>query len=401
MAGAAGALSGSAPSAARILPEEVVVWEILVRLPARELLRCRAACQSWRRRTSAVDFLLAHHQHQPSLPLVAFSAKDCNEQGYFDKVVDAFDHRLVPAERRRPVLGFRDRRDGRVVLHASCHGLILLSVSTRRFQISNPATGQWASLPALVGAHVAGMYPSGEEYRILYWKQRFKGDSPVYHVLTVGSSEEPRCIGLPIASAPLNQLFLEGMNPSSSHPPVLLHSCLHSLQGRKRSSMVVFDTVGESFRPMRSPFFDDDWDPYLHEIDGTLRISCLNSVVLKIWVLLDYDKEVWSLRYHVKVPRVGRLYGSFDSSSSYTVVSEKGDMLLFLFNRMFHCDSEGKGLGEFKWESCDPCNAKHLFKESLIRHVFFPRRGSWETPYFLLGLLGTVLILGNLVSLLM
>ncbi|KAK1611933.1 hypothetical protein QYE76_035606 [Lolium multiflorum] len=323
MAGAAGACSVSAPSAARILPEEVVVWEILVRLPARELLRCRAACQSWRRLTSAADFLLAHHQHQPSLPLVSFSAKDRDEQGYFDKVVDAFDHRLVPAERRRPVLGFRDRRDGRVVLHASCHGLILLSVSARRFQISNPATVQWASLPALVGAHVAGMYPSGEEYRILYWKQRFKGDSPVYYVLTVGSSEEPRCIGLPIASACLNQLFLEGMNPSSSHPPVLLHSRLHSLQGRKRSSLVVFDTAGD----------------------------CLNSVVLKIWVLLDYDKEVWSLRYHVKVPRAGRLYGSFDSSSSYTVVSEKGDMLLFLFNRMFHCDSRGKGLGEFKWES--------------------------------------------------
>ncbi|KAM0923746.1 hypothetical protein ACQ4PT_005354 [Festuca glaucescens] len=389
MAGTAGAWSRGAPSAARILPEEVVVWEILVRLLAKELLRCRAVCQSWRRLTSAIDFLLTHHQHQPSLPLVAFSGKDCNNQRYFDKVIDAFDHRLVPAERRRPVLGFRDCGDGRVVLHASCDGLILLSFS-RRFQISNPATRQWASLPALVGAHVAGLYPHGSsgEYRILYWKKRFEGDNPVYYVLTVGSSEEPRCIGLPMASAFMKQLFVKGMKPSSSHPPVFLRSCLHSLQGRESNSLVVFDTVGQSFRSMRTPVFDHHWDPYLHEIEGTLRIGCLNSVTLKIWVLLDYDKEVWSLKHHVKVPRVGRLYGSSHSTSSYTVVSEKGDMLLFLFNRMFHCDNKGKGLGEFEWESCSPCNAKHLFKESLIRHAFFPKRGFWETPYFLQGLLG-------------
>ncbi|XBI21826.1 hypothetical protein VPH35_062908 [Triticum aestivum] len=50
----------------RGLPEEIVVWEILVRLAPKDLLRCRA----WRRVTSARNFLLAHHSRQPSLHLL-------------------------------------------------------------------------------------------------------------------------------------------------------------------------------------------------------------------------------------------------------------------------------------------------------------------------------------------
>nr|CAB3449581.1 unnamed protein product [Digitaria exilis] len=44
-----------------VLPEELVVQEILVRLPAKALLRCRADCRSWCRLTSADAFLLSPH----------------------------------------------------------------------------------------------------------------------------------------------------------------------------------------------------------------------------------------------------------------------------------------------------------------------------------------------------
>jgi hypothetical protein len=151
---------------------------------------------------------------------------------------------------------------------------------------------------------------------------------------------------------------------------------------------------------MRFPV-GDGWNPYLHEMEGMLRISYINTcmTMMKIWVLLDYDKEVWSLKYHIKLPKVGRL--SDDSFRDYTAVSEKGDMLFFWFYppHMFHLDNKSKRLEKFEWKSCYPHNTKHRFKESLISHAFFPTRGCHpgEEPYFMQGL-GTVLIQNNLFS---
>ncbi|CAN6243893.1 unnamed protein product [Urochloa humidicola] len=88
-----------------ILPYHLMVWEILVRLPAKALLRCRAVCRSWRRLTFAADFLLAHHQRQPSLPLVCFDGMIRGHSDVANAAVEAFhlpppgssSHRGAPA----------------------------------------------------------------------------------------------------------------------------------------------------------------------------------------------------------------------------------------------------------------------------------------------------------------
>jgi hypothetical protein len=83
-------------------------------------------CRSWRRITSAPGFLLAHHRHQPSLPLVALYGVDSPEGGSL-----VFKH-------GRPMLGFNDY-EGFELLLASCDGLLLLSLSRPpgRFIICN------------------------------------------------------------------------------------------------------------------------------------------------------------------------------------------------------------------------------------------------------------------------
>jgi hypothetical protein len=45
-----------------ILSEEILVWEIFVRLPAKYIIRCRAVCRYWYNLTSTHDFLLANHR---------------------------------------------------------------------------------------------------------------------------------------------------------------------------------------------------------------------------------------------------------------------------------------------------------------------------------------------------
>ena len=41
----------------RGLPDEISIWEILVRLPPKALLRCRTVCRAWRHATSSRGFL--------------------------------------------------------------------------------------------------------------------------------------------------------------------------------------------------------------------------------------------------------------------------------------------------------------------------------------------------------
>nr|CAB3449579.1 unnamed protein product [Digitaria exilis] len=189
-----------------VLPDELVVWEILVHLPAKALLRCRAVCRSWRRLTSAADFVLAHHRLQPSLPLVFLQGtiRDSRGGAAIGATLDAFDLSTSPFtatdERRRPTLRFKDYKHHRELkVYATCDGLLLFSLwcRSKSFYICNPATRQWIELPmSLAGARIAALYRhiSSGEYRILCRKgAAYPGvDAAAYYILTVGSDAEPR-----------------------------------------------------------------------------------------------------------------------------------------------------------------------------------------------------------------
>uniref|UniRef100_A0ACD5YD22 Uncharacterized protein n=1 Tax=Avena sativa TaxID=4498 RepID=A0ACD5YD22_AVESA len=198
------------------VPEEIIIWEILPRLPVRALLRCRAVCRSWRRALtfkSNSDFLLAHHRLQPSLPIAS-----CIQFARHDlRAVAPHATALSPvATLRHPSLQVR----------ASCDGLLILSLSQVNFYVCNPSTRQWVLQPFF--PHFLGFYPhrpSGE-YRILYGtgppKNPRAGHKASYSVLTVGSGKG-RSIGRPAASASEEKALGEGIvNTAPDRPSVLL-----------------------------------------------------------------------------------------------------------------------------------------------------------------------------------
>ncbi|PNT63122.1 hypothetical protein BRADI_4g11694v3 [Brachypodium distachyon] len=148
------------------LPEELIIWEILTRLPAKPVGRCRAVCRSWRRGlTSDPKFLLAHHRRQPSLPLL--TTEDDHERR-----IDAMDHRTgeqLPVLRTDRVSAAAKNLDLDLDVLASCDGLLLV-IAYGGLHICNPATRERAPvpLPQQVSC-VAGLYahrPSGS-YRVL------------------------------------------------------------------------------------------------------------------------------------------------------------------------------------------------------------------------------------------
>ncbi|CAL5022670.1 unnamed protein product [Urochloa decumbens] len=379
--------------------EELVVWEILlVRLPAKALLRCRAVCRAWRRLTSADDFLLAHHRHQPPLPLVSFRGHIRSGREFADAAVDAFDLWRSPAK-RHPVLRFNDyNRFREFEVLASCDGLLLVSLSiwgSSSFYICNPATRQWITLPSPAGNTIAGLYPHGSsgEYRVLYRKRRSRyregeGDD-VYSVLTVGSSAEPRRIGCPVLASPSIKRSMAFMN---DRPPVLLHSCLHWGQQSLNQDLIVFDTVSESFRCISAPAAYNWACSDLFDMYGMLGVSNVNQsqAMVEVWVLQDYKMGVWSLKYLIKLPVVEMRTIAKRWSFNALIVSESGDMLVYCNTdlHLFHCSSDGKLLQKFQWDHVSPNVTGHWFKESLCRHSFLQNQdhGFLGQPRFFRGL---------------
>jgi hypothetical protein len=145
----------------RGLPEEITVWEILVRLPPKALLRCRAACRAWRRATSDRDFLLAHHGRQPSLPIVLLDYGYDGRKYHLNFLT--FDHRVAEAQLQHVLL-----HDEIFTLDASCDGIFILSTHDRKHYVHNPASRQSARLREIDDFRVLGMYqhrPTGEYRR--------------------------------------------------------------------------------------------------------------------------------------------------------------------------------------------------------------------------------------------
>ncbi|XP_073351754.1 F-box protein At5g10340-like [Aegilops tauschii subsp. strangulata] len=149
----------------RVLPEEIVTWEILVRLPPKALLRCRAVCRAWRRVISAHDFLLAHHDRQPSLHFLCGSGY---RGGIRHREILTVDKQASAAVQLHTVV----RLDEYFFLQASCDGLLVLSGPGMAYICCNPATRQHVQWDL----NIMGMYrhrPTGE-YRLLLERSSYK-----------------------------------------------------------------------------------------------------------------------------------------------------------------------------------------------------------------------------------
>jgi hypothetical protein len=94
------------------------------------------------------------------------------------------------------------------------------------------------------------------------------------------------------------------------NPPVMLHDCLHWYYDgsywdagfKEHSGVVVFDTVHETFRHMQPPV--SGYAVHLGQMDGMLCIRQLDrdTMTVQVWVLQDYQMEVWSLKHRIQLP---------------------------------------------------------------------------------------------------
>ncbi|RLN30870.1 putative F-box protein [Panicum miliaceum] len=158
---------------AATIPDDLLVSDVLVRLPAKSLARCRCVCRSWRAGIAAAAFIRRHlelsrsraAQHPsavPSIPrwihpfdgratceMISFhrlllpppgrrarappGIVDCHDPGSGDKVRD-IDSELVLEKAWREGIT-------RLISPTHCDGLVAIATATDRVFVCNPATG--------------------------------------------------------------------------------------------------------------------------------------------------------------------------------------------------------------------------------------------------------------------
>ncbi|KAL6610691.1 hypothetical protein ACP70R_040660 [Stipagrostis hirtigluma subsp. patula] len=360
--------------------------EIIGRLPAVSVLRCRAVCKRWRRITTDRSFLAAHAARRP-LEMIVYD--EFLPWAVETKLLSPGNGKSPRCGRRRFLCDARQLagdgtwtgRRGHVV--SSLDGLLLLWQPDALYTVCNPATRQWTNLPELTpdlccSAVHCGFYfhSSSGEYRLLCEGTpreeleagtSFSDTNRYYYVLSAGGTQPRRLGRTPWGSDSI----------SLYEHPVAHRGSLHWLswhpEGTRTGKMLAFHTVSETLRLMsRPPERPDDTTRTLFELDRELAVAALHgSTTLDIWVLQDYEMESWTLRHRFEAGSYPQYHGRVMSPRSGTILfgspcCDVGSLYDFKQKKALRKDVDfGMAAPSFL-----------TFRESLVSHAFFdsPRR---------------------------
>jgi hypothetical protein len=129
----------------RDLPPELIVWEIMVRLPVKSLLRFRCVCKAWRDRIS--DDAEFHGTHRRSQTLSLLAWRGSTDEDRRNMVTTISIYVSEPGE--SGALEDTMKLPVEVQPHsfAHCDGLVLMPTKTD-VRVLNPGTRRAVTLPA-------------------------------------------------------------------------------------------------------------------------------------------------------------------------------------------------------------------------------------------------------------
>uniref|UniRef100_A0A0D3F0A6 F-box domain-containing protein n=1 Tax=Oryza barthii TaxID=65489 RepID=A0A0D3F0A6_9ORYZ len=268
-----------------------VVSEILLRLPAKAVLRSRAVCRTWRRITTAHYFITAYSRRRPlqllgntdpSYYVTPFNTLTSLPATAVPRIDDGGDiagcRRLL--HRDRFCLG----------LEATCDGLLLFRrVQKGSMLICNPATRQLVNLPPVSPEpssrpndnelRALGFYfhrPSGE-YRVLCHRPLLDVDAT--YILSTGAAEPRRLGGGPDYHR-CTMVVGETIGDT-------VYWCRPRYLHNGKPQISSFDTVSEAFRLLPPPPVSLAKDELVAMIDM--------HVTPAVWTMTELHLDVWAL----------------------------------------------------------------------------------------------------------
>ncbi|XP_047057156.1 F-box/kelch-repeat protein At3g23880-like [Lolium rigidum] len=304
----------------RYLPHELIVSEILVRLPVKSLLRFRCVCKAWRDTVSGdTSFSEAHtrrlrqQKRRPSSLLIAPYIT------IFHPDVDLMKEYAIPGlylweENQRqhgvatlvhdmawfPVQGLWKRHG-----FAHCDGLVMLPDFEGTVHVLNPATRRRLTLPSTNNTDTRGpnVYgfgrnPSSGAYKIAHFF-RVESYSLRMEVFTVG---EDHCWRETAAKPPypfINERTATFFKGSLIWMVDLRLPMYHNRYVPHESSFVRFGLEDKLFSIMAGP----QWYPGRHyeesrlaELHGELALARRTDESVEIWICEDVNQPLCAIQ---------------------------------------------------------------------------------------------------------
>jgi F-box interacting protein len=306
------------------------LYEVLLRLPAKELCRLRAVCRQWRSLLSAPHFAAAHAaRHQETLFLVSYGAGGAKHGG----LVDVLDARGRVVKRVR-------RKEGEDVVSMTSDLVCVKKTEGGAFQLMNPATGSVYQLPNKLPEehldpgfmpchygdplHVFGKVASTGEYKVLrMFQYRLGGDcKDLFEVSTVngrspGQWRRKQRPTEPFVWNEWTRVVIGGVVyflTVDAYLSALIH------QTTVKSWIVSFNLEAEDWGPSingPSNLVDDGRLNGYHgspskqltltNLNGSLVIVHGPTPYMDLWYLMDSHKGIWTKNYSVQIEQYGRV----------------------------------------------------------------------------------------------
>jgi F-box interacting protein len=288
---------------APVLPVDLV-YDILLRVPAKPLCRFRAVCPSWRSLLCDPTFIATHAARHPSL-LIAVAMENTRT----DVQILDMSGNVV----RRLKSGQQCLTDD-MWTH---HGLVFLKGKDGRHHVLDPATGDTSVLPdrpSQVYMYTVGWAAAAEEYKVLIIR-KMDLQEEVCMVLSLGDKNHGwRERGSPPA----------WVGPRGEVAVVrgIAYFLVSGIKCGWDDWIVAFDLELEAWRPasIRGPMEEQDNPIYgscvsLAEVHGHLVASVdkrsSDTCVVELWFLTDPHEPLWSKRYNITLATTRDVFESF------------------------------------------------------------------------------------------
>ncbi|CAL4939481.1 unnamed protein product [Urochloa decumbens] len=302
------------------LPADVL-YEILLRVPAKPLCRLRLVCRSWRSLTSDPRFIRAHSSRHP---LIAGLRCGCVQSEIH--IVDMYSGSIDKRIRDHGTVGVLEpslSTQGNMV----CFSPARIGTDASQLQacVVDPATtGVTNILPIGImrtglSVWILGHVPSTGEHKVLRVSSAFATNPCSCEVITLVAGGSTQCWRA--RARPSNSVSLDFLHRAVVGGVVyfLLNEFIHDVPDVEHGCVVSFDLATEEWRPMtiRGPLSTNLVDAkliydlrimeclQLAKLDGCLAMihhhgdqQCYS--IMDIWFLVEMNKGSWTKRYSIQ-----------------------------------------------------------------------------------------------------
>ncbi|XP_065630169.1 F-box/kelch-repeat protein At3g23880-like [Quercus suber] len=334
------------------LPDDLVINNILTRLPVKSVMRFRRVCKSWYSSIKTSDFIDTHlsnykdsHDngyviHMPSVRNTSsyrspYSSSSTSSNTSIPVCTVAFDRTFDKISDVRIPFGVIFNQ-----IVGSCNGLLCVANSGNVIYLWNPSIRKFKRLPDTLLGQLANVtlgfayHPENNDYKVVRISSTPFGAPVSYHEIEVYtlSSDSWRRVGITLTT---NVILYDKNFPL---PIPLVNGALHWIscitvgeENRKSRTIMAFDVNSEKFRKLALPHGSIDentFQTFLASFKGKLAFitwerSEQRGTQYSIWVMKEYGVvESWNKLRVVPLERI----------SHCSAFTENGSLLVCYIN---------------------------------------------------------------------